>query len=202
MTRAAVILLGVAASVRRRASAEAMAAALARSAEAAVVKPGACDRRRRRRTPSCSSTARASRTGKPQGRARELEGRRGLHGSRAGNRRHPDARRLRRLPAARRVARAHAAVKGESQERGNSGVFSWGTTRSRFSTPTRTSPTPTARPPRSTDSARRSSTRPAPGEWQTYDIVFHRPRFDAEGRLASAGALHRLPQRCCSCRTT
>jgi len=22
-----------------------------------------------------------------------------------------------------------------------------------------------------------------PGEWQTYDIVFHRPRFDAQGKL-------------------
>jgi hypothetical protein len=24
-----------------------------------------------------------------------------------------------------------------------------------------------------------------PGEWQTYDIVFHRPRFESDGRLAS-----------------
>jgi len=24
-----------------------------------------------------------------------------------------------------------------------------------------------------------------PGEWQTYDIIFHRPRFDAEGKLAA-----------------
>jgi hypothetical protein len=24
-----------------------------------------------------------------------------------------------------------------------------------------------------------------PGEWQTYDIVFHRPRFDAKGALVS-----------------
>ena len=24
-----------------------------------------------------------------------------------------------------------------------------------------------------------------PGEWQTYDIVFHRPRFDSQGRVVS-----------------
>jgi hypothetical protein len=24
-----------------------------------------------------------------------------------------------------------------------------------------------------------------PGEWQTYDIIFHRPRFDSEGKLAA-----------------
>ena len=24
-----------------------------------------------------------------------------------------------------------------------------------------------------------------PGEWQTYDIVFHRPRFDASGQVTS-----------------
>jgi hypothetical protein len=28
-----------------------------------------------------------------------------------------------------------------------------------------------------------NATRP-PGEWQSYDIVFHRPRFDANGALA------------------
>jgi len=26
-----------------------------------------------------------------------------------------------------------------------------------------------------------------PGEWQTYDIVFHAPRFDADGKLTKAG---------------
>ncbi len=28
-----------------------------------------------------------------------------------------------------------------------------------------------------------------PGEWQTYDIVFHAPRFDPDGRLAKAGTV-------------
>jgi Domain of Unknown Function (DUF1080) len=29
----------------------------------------------------------------------------------------------------------------------------------------------------------------APGEWQTYDIVYHRPRFKTDGTLASAARL-------------
>ncbi len=28
-----------------------------------------------------------------------------------------------------------------------------------------------------------------PGEWQSYDIVFHRPRFDAEGKLVAAARM-------------
>ena len=28
-----------------------------------------------------------------------------------------------------------------------------------------------------------------PGEWQTYDIIFHRPRFDAEGKLVEAARM-------------
>jgi hypothetical protein len=38
-----------------------------------------------------------------------------------------------------------------------------------------------------------SASRP-PGEWQSYDIVWHRPHFDAQGRLASA-ADHGVLQR-------
>ncbi len=34
-----------------------------------------------------------------------------------------------------------------------------------------------------------------PGEWQTYDIVFHRPRFDEDGKVVSPGPHDRLPQR-------
>ena len=64
--------------------------------------------------------------------------------------------------------------------------FSWASTRCRCSTRIRTRPTPTARsaaiygqyPPLV------NASRP-PGEWQTYDIVFHRPRFDANGNLTS-----------------
>ena len=41
-----------------------------------------------------------------------------------------------------------------------------------------------------------------PGEWQTYDIVFHRPHFDAQGSLASAGAIHCVLTTACWCRTT
>ena len=31
-----------------------------------------------------------------------------------------------------------------------------------------------------------------PGEWQTYDIVFHGPRFDASGKLLRHGECHRV----------
>ena len=45
-------------------------------------------------------------------------------------------------------------------------------------------PTPTARPGPFTASIRRSPTPHAPpGEWQTYDIAFRRPRFDSDGKL-------------------
>jgi hypothetical protein len=29
----------------------------------------------------------------------------------------------------------------------------------------------------------------APGEWQTYDVVYHRPRFNADGSLQSAARM-------------
>ena len=34
-----------------------------------------------------------------------------------------------------------------------------------------------------------------PGEWQVYDIVFHAPKFDADGKMIQRGDLHRVPQR-------
>ncbi len=79
-------------------------------------------------------------------------------------------------PVDRPRARARAGATAASS--------SWTSTKSRSSTATTTRPMPTARPRPFTASIRRSST-PAgqPGEWQTYDIVFHRPRFDKDGKV-------------------
>ncbi|MEP6589950.1 MAG: DUF1080 domain-containing protein [Gemmatimonadota bacterium] len=80
--------------------------------------------------------------------------------------------------------RAPTPPKGDGQERGNSGVFfmnryevqvldSW-------NNPTYADGQAGAIygqfPPKV------NATRP-PGEWQSYDIIFHRPHFDADGRL-------------------
>ena len=70
-------------------------------------------------------------------------------------------------------------ISGDSQGRGNSGVFLMGLYECRCSTATRTRPTPTVRRraiygqwPPLVNAARK------PGEWQTYDIVFEAPRFE------------------------
>jgi len=77
-----------------------------------------------------------------------------------------------------------ATPHGEGQERGNSGVFLMGRYEVQVldSYRNRTYPDGQAaalygqRPPLV------NASRP-PGEWQTYDIVFRRPRFDAAGKL-------------------
>jgi hypothetical protein len=75
---------------------------------------------------------------------------------------------------------------GESQERGNSGVFLMGRYEVQvldsYENVTYADGQAAAvygqYPPLV------NASRP-PGEWQTYDIVFHRPRFDASGRVSS-----------------
>ncbi len=76
-------------------------------------------------------------------------------------------------------------AEGESQERGNSGVFLMGQYEIQISIPTRTRPLPMARPRRSSGRTPPlvNASRP-PGRWQTYDIVFHRPHFNADGSVA------------------
>ena len=81
---------------------------------------------------------------------------------------------------------APAAVAGEGQDRGNSGVFLMGRYEVQVLDSYRSTTYPDGQagaiygqyPPLV------NATRP-PGEWQTYDIVFIRPRFDARGRLVS-----------------
>ena len=79
-----------------------------------------------------------------------------------------------------------APAHGEGQERGNSGVFLMGIYEVQvldsYQNPTYADGAAAAvygqYPPLA------NASRP-PGEWQTYDIVFHRPRFDANGNVAS-----------------
>lgn len=82
--------------------------------------------------------------------------------------------------------RAPAPAQGEGQERGNSGVFLMGRYELQVLDSYRNTTYPDGQagaiygqfPPLV------NASRP-PGEWQSYDIVFHRPRFDAGGALVS-----------------
>jgi len=80
--------------------------------------------------------------------------------------------------------RAPTPPKGESQERGNSGVFLMG----RYEVQVLDSYHNVTYPDGQAGAVYGqfpplvNASRP-PGEWQTYDIVFHRPRFDAEGKV-------------------
>jgi len=82
--------------------------------------------------------------------------------------------------------RAPTPPKGESQERGNSGVFLMG----RYEVQVLDSYHNVTYPDGQAGSVYGqfpplvNASRP-PGEWQTYDIVFHRPRFDANGKVTS-----------------
>ena len=82
--------------------------------------------------------------------------------------------------------RAPTPPKGEGQDRGNSGVILMGTYEVQVLDSYRNVTYPDGQagaiygqfPPLV------NASRP-PGEWQTYDIVFHAPRFDAAGKLLS-----------------
>ena len=75
---------------------------------------------------------------------------------------------------------------GEGQERGNSGVFLMGIYEVQvldsYQNPTYADGAAAAIYGQYAPLV--NASRP-PGEWQTYDIVFHRPRFDASGRVTS-----------------
>jgi hypothetical protein len=79
---------------------------------------------------------------------------------------------------------APAVVAGEGQERGNSGVFLMDTYEVQvldcYNNKTYADGMAAAvygQYPPLVNACRK------PGEWQTYDIVFHRPRFDSEGKV-------------------
>jgi beta-glucanase (GH16 family) len=83
---------------------------------------------------------------------------------------------------------------GEDQDRGNSGVYLMGLYEVQVldSYRSRTYPDGQAAALYGQSPPLVNASRP-PGEWQTYDIVFHRPRFDKEGKLlrpARASVLH------------
>jgi len=75
---------------------------------------------------------------------------------------------------------------GESQERGNSGVFLMGRYEVQVldSYGNVTYPDGQAAAVYGQFPPLVNASRP-PGEWQTYDIIFHRPRFDAKGKVTS-----------------
>jgi hypothetical protein len=85
---------------------------------------------------------------------------------------------------------APAAASGESQERGNSGVFLMDiyevqvldSYNNRSYADGQAASIYGQYPPL-VNACRK------PGEWQTFDIVFHRPRFDADGRLTEPARL-------------
>ena len=82
--------------------------------------------------------------------------------------------------------RAPTPPKGEGQERGNSGVFLMGKYEVQVldSHNNRTYPDGQAAAIYGEFPPLVNASRPA-GEWQTYDIVFRRPRFDAAGAVTS-----------------
>ena len=82
--------------------------------------------------------------------------------------------------------RAPTPPKGEGQERGNSGVFLMGRYEVQVldSYQNITYPDGQASAIYGQYPPLVNASRP-PGEWQTYDIVFHAPRFDAAGTLLS-----------------
>ena len=79
-----------------------------------------------------------------------------------------------------------AQVEGEGQNRGNSGVFLMGRYEVQVldSYNNKTYPDGQAAAVYGQYPPLVNASRP-PGEWQTYDIVFRRPRFDAAGKLTS-----------------
>jgi 3-keto-disaccharide hydrolase len=79
---------------------------------------------------------------------------------------------------------------GEGQERGNSGVYLMGTYELQVldSYDNRTYPDGQAAAVYGQFPPLVNASRP-PGAWQTYDIVFHRPRFDAQGQVEQPARL-------------
>ena len=82
--------------------------------------------------------------------------------------------------------RAPTPAKGEGQERGNSGVFLMQRYEVQVldSYENRTYPDGQAAAIYGQYPPLVNATRP-PGKWQSYDIIFHAPRFDATGRTTS-----------------
>ena len=115
-----------------------------------------------------------------------LEGRERVRGGGSRRGRDRDARRIRRRAASRRVDGAASCGGRESGARQQRRVPDGALRGAGARLVRATRRIPTARRRRCTGSIRRSSnaSRP-PGEWQTYDIVFHRPRFDAAGKVTS-----------------
>ena len=116
-----------------------------------------------------------------------MEGRERLHGGRPEERQHPDQGGVRRRASSTSSGATPAEVEGDSQGRGNSGVFLMGRYEIQvldcYDNPTYADGMAGAiygqYPPLV------NASRP-PGEWQTYDIVWMAPRFDGESLVTPA----------------
>ena len=138
-----------------------------------------------------------------QGRARRVEGRERLHGGGEGH-----GRRSRRSRASATCSSTSSGWRrrppmGESQDRGNSGVFFGG---GRYevqvldSYENKTYPDGQAGALYGQFPPLVNACRP-PGEWQAYDIVFEMPRFDAAGKLDEAARASRCSTTASWCST-
>ena len=132
----------------------------------------------------------------PGRRARAVEGGGRRHGDGAGGRADRDEGEVRRHPAPRRVGRARPARTARARTAATAAIFLMGQFEIQVLDSYKADTYADGQagaiygqyPPLF------NASRP-PGEWQTYDIAFRRPRFDASGKLLEPARITLVPQR-------